>query len=141
MIFRRPYKRVLDNVLNLVIESAYFLIFVLYLSLHFTSAIPENFEKRQNLGLVMIGLIIVIISRCLVDLVMGLIRAFQYVKKYCGKKNKIAPLPKNNPEVKFKQKNGKHSKKNAAKKLEKDLLKSNKKESNIPEAIEVSKSS
>lgn len=91
MAFKRPYKRKLDNILNLIVESAYFLIYIAFLSLHYTSIVPENLRKRLNLGYFMIVLIIIIIGRCLVDLVVGLIQSIRYIKKYCSKKTQVVP--------------------------------------------------
>jgi hypothetical protein len=93
MIFKRPYRRKLENILNLIVESAYFLIFIAFLSLHFILITTENENKRQNLGYFMIGLIIVIICRILVDLVVGLVKTYHYIKKYCSKRNKVEPVP------------------------------------------------
>lgn len=87
--FKRPYKRKLDNILNLVVEGAYFLIYIAFLSLHYTSVVPENLGVRSNWGYFMIALIVVIIARILVDLVVGLVHSVRYIKKYCGKKQEI----------------------------------------------------
>ena len=84
----------------------------------------------------MIALIIIIICRCLVDLVVGLIRAVQYIKKFCHKKNKISPQPNNEIEN---QKNRRLSKKKLAKNLDKSNK--NKRNKSKSEADEVSKSS
>jgi len=89
MIFKRPYRRKLENILNLIVETAYFLMFIAFLSLHST----QNENKRQNIGYFMIGLIIVIICRILVDLVVGLVKTYRYIKKYCCKRNKVEPVP------------------------------------------------
>lgn len=91
IIFKKPYKMKLENVLNLIVDSAYFLIFIAFLSLHLTSMTPENEKKRSNIGYLMIALVLVIIGRILVDLVVGLVKSFHYIKKYCCKKtnNKV----------------------------------------------------
>jgi hypothetical protein len=96
MVIKRPYKGKLESILNLAVESAYFLVFIVFMSLHFTSISPDTEEKRTNLGYFMIALIIVVICRVLVDLVVSLMEYYQLIKKYCCKKvqNKVKPLNK-----------------------------------------------
>jgi len=96
MIIKRPYKRKLENILNLAVESAYFLMYIAFMSLHFTSISPDTEKKRTNLGYFMIALLIVVICRVLVDLVVCLVEYYKLIKKYCCKKvqNKVKPLNK-----------------------------------------------
>lgn len=91
LAYKRPYKRKLNNILNTVVELSYFLIYIAFLNLQITRVAPENLGNRSTIGVLMILLIIVIFGRCLVDLVASLIEFFQYIKKYCVAKNKVAP--------------------------------------------------
>jgi len=83
MIIKRPYKGKMENILNLIVESAYFLMFVAFLSLHLISKSPDSEKHRQNLGYFMIALIIVVIFKVLVDFVLGLVEYYRLIKKYC----------------------------------------------------------
>lgn len=72
--FKKPHKTGLDNILHLITEGAYLLIYILFLSLLSISAVPENFDRRHTLGYLMIALIILVVCRCLVDLVFGILK-------------------------------------------------------------------
>ena len=90
IIWKRPYLRKLSNVLNFTIEFAYFLIYAAFLALHLTTSVRENERRKTNIGYFMIALIVLIIARCLVDLVVGLWESYKYIRRYCNKKNKVA---------------------------------------------------
>lgn len=86
LCFKRPYKDKLTNILNTIVESAYVLIYVAFLVLHFSSISPENEIWRHNWGTFMIVLIAIIIGRCVVDLVVGIIETVRYIRNYCRKR-------------------------------------------------------
>lgn len=73
LIFKKPFERKLSNFLNFFTECAYFMIYATFLTLHLTSVVPENQGKRSTIGIVMITMIGIVICRCLVDLVMGVV--------------------------------------------------------------------
>lgn len=96
MILKRPSNGRLDHILSLVTESANLLIYLSFLSLHLMADDPESATSRSNLGYFMIALILVIILRCLVELVVSLIKMVRYIRKYCGKSSRVAPVENQN---------------------------------------------
>ena len=96
MIIKRPYKVKLQNILNLAVESAYFLMYIAFMILHFTSISAYTEKKRSNLGYFMIALMIVVICRVLVDFILSLVEYYKLIKKYCCKKvqSKVKPAKK-----------------------------------------------
>ena len=101
---KRPYFRRLDNILNLVVEGAYLLIYIAFLILHFWAIVPENEQSRAKVGSFMIAMIVVIICRCLVDLAVGIVTSVIHIRNYCKKLSRVAPKPEEeSPEEKRKQ--------------------------------------
>lgn len=85
ILLSRPYKRKINNVLNFSVESAYFFIFLGFLMLASLKNEPGNLGSRNTVGTAMIILICVIIARCMVDMIIGIIDTIRYIRKYCKK--------------------------------------------------------
>ena len=85
IVWKRPYDSKLSNVLNLAVEAAYLLIYISFFILYMTAAVLENGTHRSKIGYFMIALIILVIVRCLVELVVGLWESYIYIRKFFQK--------------------------------------------------------
>ena len=85
LLWVRPYHRKLNTVLDLAVEMCLLAIFSLFLSVKLSSDEQENEERRKLIGRTIIGLLIVMIARCVIDLILGLIEMAKAIKKHCSK--------------------------------------------------------
>lgn len=79
LVWKRPFVHSSTNLLNAVTELSYLVMFCLFFSLKVIKL--EDTNIRHNIGKVIIISMVVIIFRCLVDMVIGLIEIGIWIKK------------------------------------------------------------
>lgn len=99
VVWKRPFSHTLDNILNGVTEVCFLAIYVLLLWLKLTGVEKSNEDRKNSIGKVIIGLMAVIVLRCIFDLALGLVRIGRLLKNhFCsnrsGAGNRISPQAK-----------------------------------------------
>jgi hypothetical protein len=87
LLWKRPYEGILRNILNSITEACVLALFVVFLALHIKRHTITEKESTQ-IGKLIIAFVILIIVRCIVDLVIGIIELIKVIRANCCQKKK-----------------------------------------------------
>lgn len=84
---KRQFKSKLANVLNLITEIAFLLIFIGFLVLALTRESMGRYPRAQYIGRPLIALVFVIVAKCVLEYIIFLVELIRKIISYCKKRN------------------------------------------------------